>query len=194
MVAPVKVNLKVYQGSTFAEIFRWESYTKVYKPITGITKAAPAVVTAVGHGMPVGWRFKVSDVLGMKEINTDEYHVASSVSADTVTISELNSSLYTTYTSGGNIEYNEPKSLYGITARMQIRSKLSSTEVLLELTTENSMIILDDSAKTIVINIPAVTTATLDFKTAVYSMELVNGATVVPFIHGNIVLDKEVTR
>jgi hypothetical protein len=41
MTAPTKANLKIYQGSTFREVFRWESYTKVYVPITGISKTAP---------------------------------------------------------------------------------------------------------------------------------------------------------
>ena len=60
MTAPVKTNFKIYQGSTFTEVLRWESYTKVYKTITNITKTAPVVITAIGHGMPVGWRAKVS--------------------------------------------------------------------------------------------------------------------------------------
>ena len=44
------------KGETFSRIVRWEADTFAYKAITGITKAAPAVVTAVGHGVPDGWR------------------------------------------------------------------------------------------------------------------------------------------
>lgn len=195
MTAPTKVNLRIYQGSTFTENFRWESYTKVYVPITNITKAAPPVITAAGHGMPIGWRCKITDVVGMKEINSSStYRVVTDADANTITINDINAASYTTYTSGGIIEYNEPKSLVGLTARMQIRTKVTSTDTLLELTTENSMIVINDGTKIITVTIPAATTELLTFKTAVYSLELVSGSIVTPFIYGNITLDTEITR
>jgi hypothetical protein len=194
MTAPVKVNFKLYQGSTFSEVLRWESYTKVYKPITNITKAAPAVVTAIAHGMPVGWRARITGVTGMKEINSEEYVIATESTLDTLTFNSINASGYSTYTSGGILEYNEPKSLAGYTARLQVRAKVTSDVILLECTTENSMIVLNDTNKTITITVPALTTEDLSFKSAVYSMELVSGAVVVPFIYGNITLDTEITR
>lgn len=195
MTAPSKIGLKVYQGSTFTEVFRWESYIKVYKPITNITKTAPVVITAVGHGLPVGWRTKITNVSGMKEINsTDDYVIVTDTTVDTVTINSINATGYSTYTSGGVLEYNEPKSLAGCTARMQIRSKVTSTDVILELTTENGMIQINDTNKTITITIPAATTETLNFKSAVYSLEIVSGSIVTPFIYGTITLDTEITR
>ena len=194
MVAPTKLNLKVYQGSTFTQVLRWESYTKIYKPITGITQAAPVVITAIAHGITVGWRAKVSNVIGMKEINSSEYYIVTDTTTDTVTINDTNAVGYTAYTSGGILEYNEPESLAGCTARMQIRAKVGSEIVLLELTTENGMININDTNKTITISIPAATTETLTFKAAVYSMEIVKGSVVTPFIYGNITLDTEITR
>lgn len=195
MTAPTKVNLKVYQGSTFEEIFRWESYIKVYKTITNITKTAPMVITANLHGMPIGWRFKVSNVTGMTQINSaSTQHIATTVDTNTITVNEVNAVGYSDYISGGILEYNEPKSLAGLTARMQIRAKVTSTDDLLELTTVNGMIILNDVNKTITVTIPAATTELLTFKSAVYSLELVDGAVVIPFIYGNITLDTEVTR
>lgn len=194
MTAPSKINLRIYQGSTFTQVLRWESYTKIYKPITNITKAAPVVLTVVGHGAPIGWRAKVTNVGGMKEINSDSYYTITDTSTDTVTFNYINAVGYTAYTSGGILEYNEPMSLATVTARMQVRSKLTSTETLLELTTANSMIQINDVNKTITISIPAATTELLNFKSAVYSMELVNGSVVTPFIYGNITLDTEITR
>lgn len=195
MTAPTKVNLKIYQGSTFEKVFRWESYTKVYKPITNITKTAPIVITAVGHGMPIGWRCKINNVVGMKEINSSStYHIVTDTTPDTVTINNINAVSYTDYVSGGILEYNQPKSLVGITARMDIRSKITSTETLLELTTENNMLVVDDLNNIIKITIPATTTELLTFKSAVYSLELVDASVVLPFIYGNITLDTEVTR
>lgn len=194
MSVPYKHNIKIYQGSTFSEVIRWESATKIYKPITNITAAAPAVITAVGHGMPVGWRFKVSNVVGMEEINTNNYIVATSTTTDSITCNDVNSVGYTAYTSGGILVYNAPTSLNGITARMQIRSKVSSTTTIDELTTVDGGIVIDDTLKTITINIDAITTAAYTFKTAVYSLEAVNGSEVTLLVYGNVTLDTEITR
>lgn len=195
MSQPIKLNLKVYQGATFRETLRWESSTKVYKAITGITKSAPVVITAVGHGMPVGWRTKVTNVVGMTELNSnDTYHFVTEKSTDSITINAINALGYKDYTSGGVLEYNEPVPLAGYTGRMQIRGKLTDAEVILELTTENGGIIIDDTNKTITIVITAAQSALLDFSAAVYSLELVNGTEVIPFLSGGITLVKEVTR
>ena len=196
MAAPSKVNFKIYQGSTFSEVLRWESSTKVYKPITGITQAAPIVITSVTHGIPTGWRFKVTNVTGMKEINsTETYHVATEVAADSITVNAVNSLGYAAYTSGGVVEYNAPIDLTGYTARMQLREKIDSETVIHELTTENSGISLNTSLYTINLTIPAATTAGFTFSQAVYSLELVSaGGVVTPFCNGTIALVKEVTR
>lgn len=196
MTQPSKLNLKIYQGSTFRETLRWESATKVYKPITGITKAAPVVITAPGHGIPPGWRARVTNVAGMKEINSasESYYTVTDVTTDSVTINSVNALGYSDYTSGGVLEYNQPVSLTGYTGRMQIRSSLTSDVVILELTTVNSRIIIDDVNDTITIFISAMDTATLDFKSAVYSLELINGSDVIPFLTGSVTLEKEVTR
>ena len=195
MSTPTKVNFKIYQGSTFREVIRWESNVITYKPITNITKAAPMVVTAVGHVVPLGWRVKIADVVGMKEVNSvDNYIIATSTTSDTVTFNSVNSSSYTAYTSGGTLYYNQPSSLSGVTARMQIRAKLGSTTTLDELTTANGKIILDDTAKTITLLVSATDTALYTFSSAVYSLEVISGIVVTPLIYGNITLDKEITR
>ena len=195
MVAPVKLNFKIYQGSTFNEVLRWESSTKVYKTITAIYQSAPLAIQAPTHGVPVGWRVKITNVVGMKEINSDSvYHTVTAADTNTVTINAVNSVGYSAYVSGGILEYNEPVTLTGYTARMQIREKLGSTTIIKELTTENGGITLDNANKTITINISATDTAAFTFKQAVYSMELVNGSTVTPFLTGSLSLENEITR
>jgi hypothetical protein len=196
MTAPVKLNFKVYQGSTFSEVLRWESSTKVYKTITAISKTAPVVINAVAHGIPVGWRTKVTNVVGMTAINsTDTYNTVSAVTADTVTLNDINSLGYTAYTSGGVLEYNLPVDLAGFTARMQIREKLTSTATIKDLTTGNGGVVLDNTLKTITIFMSATDTAALTFSTAVYSLELVSsGGIVTQLITGNMTLVQEVTR
>lgn len=194
MISPTKLNMRIIQGSTFTQVLRWESRIKVYKTITNITQAAPVVITAVGHGVPVGWRVKVSNVLGMTDMNSSQYYIATDTTVDTVSLNDVNAVGYKAYISGGILEYNQPQSLAGSTARIQVRSKITSPDILIELTTENGMISMNDTTKTITLSIPADTTELLTFKSAVYSMEIVNGSTVTPFIYGNITLDTEITR
>lgn len=190
---PSKLNIKIYQGSTFNQVLRWESSTKIYVPITGITNSAPMVVNAPAHGLVVGWRTKITNVQGMKEANAD-YNTVTQTTANTVTFNNINSLAYAAYTSGGVLQYNQPIDLTGITARMQIREKTQSEEFLLELTTENGLIQLNNQIKTITFSIPASVTEDLNFTQAVYSLELVNGNIVTPFVYGNVSLVTEVTR
>ena len=194
MAAPIKLNLKVYQGSTFRQVLRWESSTKVYVPITNITRSAPVVITAPSHNLPLGWRARVTNAGGMKEINQLDYQTATEVTGSTVVFNQINSLAYTAYTGGGVLEYNTPVNLAGYTARMQIREKLASNVVVHTLTTENSGIVLDNNVKTITLTIPDEITALFSFASAVYDLELVFGGEVIPFASGTLTLQREVTR
>lgn len=184
----------MFQGSTFTEVLRYESATKVYTPITAITKAAPMVVTAASHGMVEGWRCKIANVLGMTEVNSLGYIIATSVTSNDLTFNSVNAVGFKDYISNGILEYNDPVDLASMTARMQLREKLASVEFIDEYTTENGKLVIDNVAKTIVIQVPAGTTELYTFKSAVYSLELISGTTIIPFVYGNIVLDKEITR
>lgn len=193
---PVKLNYKVYQGGTFSEVIRWESSKKVYKQITGITQAAPCVITCPSHSIPDGWRAKITNVSGMTDINSsDTYHVVTVKDTNTLELNGVNSLGYKTYVSGGVLEYQDPIDLTGFTARMQLREKIDSDTVIKELTTENNGITLNNTLKYIQINISAVDTATFTFSSAVYSLELVSPLGVVyPLANGTLTLVKEVTR
>lgn len=193
-MTPAKVNFKIYQGSTFREVFRWESALKTYLPITNITKAAPPVITCTGTLPPVGWRAKVTGVAGMKEINSDEYRLVTQASAGTVVFNSINASNYTTYTSGGILEYNTPIDLTDYTARLQIRPQTASATTILSLTTENGGIAIDNTLKTITVLMTATQTTALNFTSAVYSLELVKSGEVSTFSVGNVGLVLEVTR
>jgi hypothetical protein len=194
MAGPTKLNLKIYQGSTFRETIRWESALKVYAPITNISKSAPMVVTASNHGVPAGWRVKINGAIGMKEANTAEYITASEVSATAVTFNSINSLAFSTYTGGGVLEYNQPVDLAGYTARMQIREKVTSETVLETLTTSNGKILINNTSKTISMILSAASTESYTWKSGVYSLELEKEGVVVPFIYGSVVVEREVTR
>ena len=196
MAAPAKINFKMYQGSTFNESLRWESGKKVYKTITNITQAAPCVVTSTSHGVPDQWRVKITNVGGMKDINSSEnYNVATLIDTDTIELNSINAIGFAAYTSGGVIEYNEPVDITGYIARMQIREKIDSVDFIDEYTTLANTLVIDEVANTISIIVPAITTTAYTFSQVVYSLELESPAGVVtPFANGQITLIKEVTR
>lgn len=196
---PAKINYKIYQGSTFQETLRWESETKTYVPISAITRDAPCTITTSAHTIPVGWRIRVANVAGMKEINTtsdDAYYLVTAKTSTTITLNKVNSLGYTAYTSGGVVEYNTPVPLTGYTALMQIRETLDSTTVIHQMTSAaGGGIQINTSDSTIFLTIPASITTNFTFDSAVYSLELTNSSGVVtPFMAGNLTLVREVTR
>ena len=195
---PAKLNYKIYQGSTFEEAYRWESETKVYVPIAAITKAAPCeITTTIPHNLPMGWRFKVVGAGGMKEINSvsDSTQIATYTANTLIRVNQVNSLGYTTYTSGGVVEYNQPVPLVGYSARMQIRESVDSPTVIYEASSSVGQIVLNNNLGTITITIPASATTLFTFTTAVYAVELFDSnGKVIPFLVGNLTLVPEVTR
>lgn len=193
---PAKLNLKLIQGNSFTQEIRWESNTKVYRAIASIQKSAPVEISTIeAHGIPEHWRVKISNVQGMKEINSDEYVVVSNVLPGSFQLNSINAIGYNMYTSGGVVEYNAPVDLAGYSARMQVRPSVSSEVVLLELTSADNEIVVNDEDKVITISISAAESMELDFKTAVYSLEMIGTAgNVVTLVNGTVSLVKEVTR
>jgi hypothetical protein len=71
--------------------------------ITGITKAATAVVTCVGHPFVNGDKVRIMGVLGMTEVNIDQTtaYIVANKATNTFELSGVDSSAWTTYASGG---------------------------------------------------------------------------------------------
>lgn len=195
-------DITILQGKTFSMVVQWQTTPLIYKAISGITRAAPPVLTVASHGAPDGWPAAVIGAGGMTQINAknwplraSDFKPITSLGASSLSFNDRSSERYTAYTSGGYLVYYTPVSLSGFTARMQIRESVESTTTLLSLTTENSRIALDNTAKTITLTISATDTAALDFSTGVYDLELVSGGGVVTeLLNGNVLLDTEVTR
>jgi len=70
--------------------------------ITAATKASTCQVTAGTHGLTTGDRVFIKDVVGMTQINNLQF-VVTVVDADKFTLDDIDSSAYTTYTSGGTV-------------------------------------------------------------------------------------------
>lgn len=94
-------------GDFYMRVFRNDVLlTEAPKTITGITKANPAVVTSASHGFSNGDDVYIEGVVGMTEVNGRWFRVASTTTntfalTDQVDGANINSSSYTTYTSGG---------------------------------------------------------------------------------------------
>lgn len=79
--------------------------------MTFATRANPCVVTAAGHGFSDGDKVRFYSVSGMTELNGNIYTVANST-ATNFELSGVDSSAYTTYTSGGYARASIDSSAY----------------------------------------------------------------------------------
>ncbi len=194
-------NFTLIQGETWERVVRWEQGTYVYKPITGITKAAPVVLTVPGHELLDGWRFAVSNVVGMKEINAknepptdEEYHVGKFVDANSIEINALNGLGFTTYTSGGVIRYRPPEDLAGYTARMYLRKNAKAVSPYFQMTSEAGHIAINNTTKTITLKLTDEETEAFEFNRARYDLEMVRGGEVTIPMSGEFTVTKNITK
>lgn len=77
--------------------------TNAQRPITGITKAATAVVTAAAHGYANGDQVVIRGVRGMDRINGRTFTVAGATT-DTFQLAGLNSTALAAYAGGGSAD------------------------------------------------------------------------------------------
>ncbi len=80
---------------------------RIYATVTGATQADPVVITATAHGFSDGDSIKITDVVGMTDINDTVYLVASKT-ANTFELTDvegndIDGTAFTAYTSGGVI-------------------------------------------------------------------------------------------
>lgn len=71
------------------------------KTVTGITQANPAVVSSTSHGFSNGQKVKLTNVVGMTEVNGNTY-TAANVGANSFELSGIDSTGFTAYVSGGS--------------------------------------------------------------------------------------------
>jgi hypothetical protein len=195
-------DLIIRKGSTFTRVLRWESLPLVYTPITAISKSAPVVITAAAHGLTDGWRAAVTSPGGMRQIKaksfpprTSDMHAVTVISSSQVSFNDVDSTGFSTFTSGGSLVSYTPVSLAGYSARMQIRDTAESTGDPLVSLVSPGDIALDDTAHTITVTISAIATAAFAWETGVFDLELVSADGVVTkILDGNVFAVDEVTR
>jgi hypothetical protein len=91
-----------FQGSTIAVVTGFHG-SSPSKAITAITKANPAVVSVSAHGFSNGDVVKISDVVGMTELNGGVY-IIDNKTTGTFELVDVDSRGYGTYTSGGHVD------------------------------------------------------------------------------------------
>jgi len=88
-----------------------------------------------------------------------------------------------------------PVDLAEFTAKMHIRSKPESKALILELSTENGRIVLNEATGSIRLSISAQDTSELSAcEDAVYDLELTDSNATTRILQGNIIISPEVTR
>lgn len=90
----------------------------------------------------------------------------------------------------------QPFDLAGAEIRMQARYAAQADEVLLEATTDNGHIVIEDGANGVFsINLPASLTDTFSFPKAIYDLEVATATgTVYRLLEGRIRVEVQVTR
>lgn len=195
-------NLVIRRGETYSKVCRWELAPFIVKTITSISAGVSTRIVAVGHGLVNGWRVAVVGAKGITSLNAksnppeeDDFKRATVIDADTIEFNGYSTADEKKAHTGntGAIVFYTPQDLAGYTARMSIKDKVGGTEIL-SLTTVNSRIEIDDTAKEIRLSISATDTAAITAKTGVYDLELVSGdGAVTAVLTGTVTFTNEVT-
>ncbi len=179
----------IQKGKTFSLVIRWETEPIIRKAITGISLATGAPrLTVNAHGAPDGWRGMPYAVEGMKPLNDIGYQSMTVIDANTIEFNSVtpvddNGRVWSAYTSGGFLMFYTPQSLFGYTARIDIKDKIGGTvwasSDVADAPKDIIDIVVNDAAKTITLSIPATDTAALTAKKGVADLELVSAGGVV---------------
>jgi hypothetical protein len=176
-------DFSVSQGETFHPTIRWAGVALTTVPVAAISQSAPVVVTAWAHAVPPGWPVALASVGGMSQINArryppqgDDWHAATVIDVDRVSLNDMNSADFGAYASGGFLVYATPMALDGVTVHMAIYSSPDRSGTPLATLTSGAGITVDARARTI---IPELQTAGLAWDIGYYELDATDSAGVV---------------
>lgn len=182
-------------GETFHPTLRWALSTITSVPVTGVSQAAPVVVTAPGHGLPNGWPAALVGVQGMTQINATRYppkgedwHKGTVMSASQVQFNDVSSTDFPAYTAGGFLVFNTPAPLAGVSAVMSIYDTADHSDApIATLMTSNSGILVDPVAMTLT---PYMQTAGLTWQVGYYKLDVTDASgAITELMRGTITLE-----
>lgn len=172
--------LAITRGETWLQVLRLGAGDYVYRDIASAEARAPCRLGVTAHGLPEGWFCWIADAKGMLPLNCEPPRVpyrVHVVDANTIELLNVNAASWNPYTGRGVLYTRAPYNLTGLQGRMQIRAEAASTSaVLVEITTANNKMVLDAALGTISLTLTAVETAALAFDSAVYDIEVFDGA------------------
>lgn len=187
-------DIRVLRGTTFSRTYRYVGPPYVYIEITGITNAAPVVITAPGHGLSTGDRVGIVGVEGMTQINAqnnpplpEEYHAVTVIDTDTFEINRINSLPYDAYTDGGVLVALTPVSLAGKRAEMVVDTPDTVKNDFKLTSNEGGGIVLDDDEHTIRVTIPAMVSSSGPKRIGKFRVDLIDNDVVTRLDSGSYV-------
>lgn len=200
-------NLTIYRGETFTKVCQSAVEPFLTAAIASITRAVSVrITTAADHGIVSGWPVAVVGAMGITALNAvnnppvhgddADFRRATVISSTVVEFNGLSTALekkaHTAAT--GYLVWYTPRDLSGFTARMKIKAKKTDTAALLELTSADDEIVIDNTAKTITVLIDADTTAALTWAKGFYDLEIESGdGEVTRIFEGTVTVINEVT-
>ena len=190
---PGRLNMTLYQGSTFRQTLRWAQPTPVAAQISTLTGSLPVqITTAAPHNLPAGeWPVIINSRCGRLPSTPV---MATNTGASTLTV-PLSTVGLPPWRGPGEIVYNPPVDMTGWTGRLQARASIGDANPpLLDLTTANGGVVVNPLGLVEVI-IPAADTAAVVWTTAVYDLEVESPAgDVYRLVEGELKVSPEVTR
>lgn len=198
-------NDAILKGKTWRLILRSLTEPIVRKPITGIDLSTGCPrLTVVGHGCVDGWPTIAYGIKGTKQLNAEDpsdfskctFKTATVIDPNTIEFNAINAADFAPYVEGGFIAYFTSEDLTGKTCRVKFKDKVGGTVLLSTESgdTPNNVVtaVLDNTAKTILITVPASASATMR-KSGVWEAEMADGS-VEPVVNPLILVsDFEVT-
>jgi len=174
--------IKIRKGSTHKIQLRFEQKSVRYVAVSGVTSAAPVVITATGHEMPDGWRCAFSAIKGgpaalnaaHKPPRDKEYFKGKVIDANTIELNSVNGKEWSAYTAAsGILQFNLPVDLTNCTVMMQIRELVDSPLYLVQKIETDMEIVEEDGF--IEIELDPADTADLDVDSAVFDVVVTLG-------------------
>ncbi len=189
--------LTIKQGETFRKKWTWCSGANVTKAIAAMTKGFPTLLTVTAHGLPNGpipvGIVNVADLATASPLPADRI-IATKVDTNTISI-DIDSSDFSTYTSGGVLVYTSPMDLTSYLGRCMFRQTIGSATAIVDVDHTDGGIVLGTTEGTVELVLTAAQTTALALGAMVFDLEVESSAGVVTRIaSGTVVLDKEVTR
>jgi hypothetical protein len=185
-------DIRIVKGSTFLDTLRWASEACSFAKAMMIPDAPLILQTTEPHNIPDGWMVQIE---GSRDIEEDKTYPVRVEDEYTLEVGCMNGIRFKAVPVV--VRYRTPIELEGYRARMQIRDRIDG-EILLSFTSENEVgearILINDEAKTIVREVPALVTEALTWKKGVFDLEMVQGSYVIKIDSGAVTVAEEVTK